>query len=327
MNESKSTETKKKVSRKVTKRQRNLRNTIMMAGLSVVLLSGATYAWFTLSETAKITNLTLTVGEAGGLQIADIQGNDDAHGAYSTEIEIPEVENQNKLMPATMLEGNKLNYPTYQDGVLDHITEIQEDEANKGTLYDRYEDGSGKDVYYITKTFYLKTDKGTNETQYGIALSPSVLTGNTSGYLASDPKVSGTYVLCTNKTAQPADNLYASAALRISFTNNSIADSGTTIYEPNSDVDVTGGTGASLKADLEIQEMDSNIKQLKNGAFSSDTTAASNEIFKILGGGTDNQIVMRIWVEGEDAQCVNEVAIDEMVARIQFTLTGTETTQ
>ncbi|MDY5575920.1 MAG: hypothetical protein SPF70_00355, partial [Lachnospiraceae bacterium] len=159
----------KKVSKKEARRKRNMRNTIMMAVICVLLLSGATYAWFTLSNTAKVTNMTLKVGEASGLQIAD-----DNNGNWGSVIELATGTTGAKLLPATMVTKGTIQKPIYNDkGEVSQLVALTEGDSMT------YEDsisanGNGKKIYCVTKVFYLKTEQGDANSTFDVFLSKGV---------------------------------------------------------------------------------------------------------------------------------------------------------
>mgnify|MGYP006967388487 CR=1 FL=1 len=50
-------------------RKKKLTNAILMAFVCILMMSGATYAWFTMSNTAKVTSMKLNVAAEGNLYI------------------------------------------------------------------------------------------------------------------------------------------------------------------------------------------------------------------------------------------------------------------
>ena len=58
--------------KRITKKKKfeNLKKLVFVCALCIIILVTATYAWFTLSNTARVTNMQLTVGDVTGLQIA-----------------------------------------------------------------------------------------------------------------------------------------------------------------------------------------------------------------------------------------------------------------
>lgn len=323
---------KGKVSRKEARRKRNMRNTVIMAALSVALLGGATYAWFSLSETAQVTNLTLTVGEAGGLQIANVDASNNV-GTYSTILELPDASGV-KLLPATCETTiGTIKAPTYENGEVTGTTDITSlsDSSSKyhfATFEEaKSEANKNAEVYFLKKEFNLKTEKGAATDLYDIVLDPG--TGwNADGILGDeDTNTTGTYLL--TKEAD-ANGVLASAAIRVSFENvtpkasdNSTPNftTATGIYEPNSNLASTAvGVGAKDSRGT-INVVSSTVAQDKDGDFDTNTensTAYSGTLFQIAGGKTENRIVMKIWLEGTDAQCLNEAALETLVGQLKF---------
>ncbi|MDY5576975.1 MAG: hypothetical protein SPF70_05790, partial [Lachnospiraceae bacterium] len=195
-------------------------------------------------------------------------------------------------------------------------------------------DRNGEKIYCVTKVFHLKTEQGATDSTFDVFLSKGVNgengTVSTNGYVSSNDTsdLSGTYVVCTRKennlTSEGNTGLYASNAIRFYFNNTSLSNENgkDSVFCPNSDVSDTSGHGANKVSGLDLA-ITADIKQKTSGEFES--TAASDKtystsVFKINGHGVDNKIEMKVWIEGDDPQCVNEVALDELLAQIQFTL-------
>ena len=78
---------------KGVRRARSMRNVVMMVLVCALMLSAATYAWFTLSKNAKVANLTMQVGEETSLMIApdtDKTGNAGKAGIYGSTLSFGE---------------------------------------------------------------------------------------------------------------------------------------------------------------------------------------------------------------------------------------------
>lgn len=344
MNESKSTETKKKVSRKVTKRQRNLRNTIMMAGLSVVLLSGATYAWFTLSNTAKITNLSLGVAKSSGLLIAPANDNGDVDSDnYGTILELEMTNEQAVLLPATLadLNGNNgTNYvmckPIYA-GEEGKVTLLSEITASDKVLKDSDVSGdAASEGYYYEKDFYLRVNA---DGTYDITLKAGTFEDNkaTGGTYVGEKNDNGASQLSTEEESD-ADTLPAASAIRIAFyTVSGNTESIIAVYEPNINYVKTGK--ASSIAGIGYQDQNYSLfniqspggsivaaRQSVDGKFIHSSTGTSNDsdVLFTMSGGQDNHYRMKVWIEGTDAQCYNEIALNSILGQIQFESTKVE---
>lgn len=304
------------------KGKRNMRQTLIMAVLCIVLISGATFAWFTLSDTARISNLTLTVGEATSLQIAEENSAKSGPDVYKSELVLKEVGDNVKLLPATVKTVGTVLSPKYVDGaVTDTETIDTATEGVDGTYYTF--DGanaevSEKNVYYLEKTFYLRTDEGSTSTTYNVVLAkgeglPSA------GYLTGDSLTGtekGTYMLAKKGTGEPV----ASSALRISFECAGTTSSG--VFEPNTDMSGTGSFATDSRSESDKTTAAIAVKQNKNGTFTEtfDSSSTESKTLFTIKGSTDNKIVMKVWVEGTDAQCVDEISMDSIIGSLKFAL-------
>ena len=138
-------ETKK--TKSLTQKAKKIRSIIMMTLLCVLMMSAATYAWFTLSNTAKATNLTMTVGDTTGLQIAPDTGT--GAGTFGSSITFNDI--KGTILPATTSNGINFFKPIYGDD-----GEVSSTEATTEYLDEKNTD-TNKEGYYIQYTFYLKS--------------------------------------------------------------------------------------------------------------------------------------------------------------------------
>lgn len=288
----------------LVKKAKKMRSMIMMMLLCVLMLSAATYAWFTLSNTAKISNLTMTVGEATGLQIAKDTGTGSAHtpGTYSSVLNFedgvdPNYKITGLLLPATTTDGQTFLMPVYdEDGKVSgskaadkHLTNATSQATDEG--------------YYYETTFYLKA---LGENSIHIKLKDGATLPNT-GIAENSNTATGTYVLAKNGSTKNKGYL-GSQAIRISLT----AGTNTLVYEPNSDVHGSSGMSAALANGVSFSPVASTSVQISTGAFSSQSK------YLTLAGNTDTLVTMRIWIEGTDDDCVNEISLNDIIAQLMF---------
>lgn len=296
---------KKKI-KSITKKAKKIRSIVMMSLLCVLMLSAATYAWFTLSDTAKVSNLTMTVGDVTGLQIAvDDEG---APGTYGNELKYGDGEGSSyqitgTLLPATLISmADGIKKPVYDpagSGAVTNVADVETGEILKnGSL-------SSATGYYYETTFYLKSlgkdidvqlKKGENLSGTGVQKETETETG--------------TYVL--NKYTQSSSNNgsthIGAKAVRIWLTDgtNSI------IYQPNSNL--TNDSNTYTRADDEREwttEAPTDV-QKADGSFEKKQGKLS------LQANTDTKITMRIWIEGTDTFCGNEIKLENIIAQLQF---------
>lgn len=274
----------KKQSNKVNK----IRTVVMLLLLCIMLLSAATYAWFTLSNTARVANLTLKVGDISGLQIAPDEGN--RPGKYGSVLDL-KGKFRGKLLPATTRNGITILKPIYDDegNVSNTKTTTAKDKLTASS-------SANAEGYYYEISFYLKSlgksaevklKEGSNLSENGVANS----------------KQSGTFVVNSKRSTR-----IGAEAIRISITDGK----NTIVYEPNSNIGDNGGTRAEDKRSG-TSCVATTSKQLANGIFREQTKSIP------LSKDADTRITMRVWIEGTDTQCVNEIAMQEIMAQIQFT--------
>ena len=91
------------------------------------------------------------------------------------------------------------------------------------------------------------------------------------------------------------------------------------VYEPNYNVNVNPGIKAETTVGLPVGDYKSLTLQQSNvGEYATESDyKSSNELFQIQ-GNTDQRVIMRVWIEGEDPQCGNGVSLDSIVGQIQF---------
>lgn len=273
------------------KQKRKFKTALIMSLVCVVLLSGATFAWFTISNTAKVNNLKLTVVAEGSLKIAEEV---DGHlGTYSSEINFGT--SGQKLYPCTTTtDGQTMKKPLYSSSdVVSGVKEIAEAEKN---------------LYYYEKVMWLKVEEtggGTN--QYAITLAKR--SGETAPY-------TGSYVIDKSENNKSAAN-----CIRISF----IID-GTTvaIYEPNNGVSNSNeGSKATDNSGAGCTNTTLLHKQISDGTFIPITgkdpyyTNDSSELFSVT-ANTEKKVTVRVWFEGTDDQCTNAIQDGSIEGALTF---------
>lgn len=286
---------------------KKLRSVVMMVLLCVLMMSAATYAWFTLSNTAKVANLTMKVGEATGLQIAKDTGTQP--GTYGSVLtfddgQTPIYKITGKLLPATTTDGRVFSKPTYNDnGEVTRVVATTDSEKLTNATSNAEDEG-----YYYETTFYLKA-LGENGMTIQLKKGESMPTVNPIADTTNG--ATGTYVL--EKNGSTSDKgYYGVQSIRISLSVGEGESVQTLIYEPNNDSHGSGGTLASLSSGTSIAGPTSTSIQSGNGRFTSQSQTIS------LVGNQDTKVTMRIWIEGTDTDCVNEISLHDIIAQLQF---------
>lgn len=291
-----------KKKKKVSKKLKKARSIVMMLLLCVMLLSAATYAWFSLSNTARVNNLTMTVSEADGLRVALDEGiGEPAEDKWSGSISLQEV--KGVLVPATSADGKTFSKPKYDDeGKVSGVEALvgQDGELTKENTDDK------KEGYYYTLTFYMQSLSEDADIK--------LVRGNGLG----DASRKGTYVVrnsdktVNSKTTQ--DN--ASAALRISMQSDGSDVMG--IYEPCADVTFSGTKTGADRASYSPINGYTTQKQGKDGGFGEGYASEHSGVVLHLTKDKKTKITLHIWVEGEDSECVNQIELDNLLTQLQF---------
>lgn len=282
----------------LTQKAKKIRSVVMMTLLCVLLMSAATYAWFTLSNTAKATNLTMTVGDTTGLQIAPDNGT--GAGTFGSSITFNDI--KGTILPATTSNGINFLKPIYDDDGSVSSTEA-------ATEYlDVKNDDTNKEGYYIQYTFYLKSLGADSDVwlKAGSGISDGTWTADGSQY-------NGTYML-----AKEVDNdkkVPASAAIRMSLTVDG-ASTVSSIFEPNNNIENPAGLEKGMdyaENKLTLTVASPTIIQDKSGKMT--TNGVAVHLLK----DKATKIVLNIWIEGTDAQCVNQISAKNLIGQLVFT--------
>lgn len=273
----------KKQENKAKEKKKDLRKKIILFCVCILLLGSATFAWFSVSNSPKVTNLALVAGTSGNLKIADT-----AAGPFGDMVDLSTGSGGNMrnvvLNPTTTQNGRDFFAPVYKESRVTGVEAIGSSDLNTNYVYEK--------VFYLMAETENTTSKIRKYDIYFVGIK-------TDG--------GGTYI-----TDVKSGNAAASA-IRISFT---LEDGTTVIYEPNTDIHVSGEHAeSSLGNSYGSYET---VKQLSNRMFQNATNNNSERIFTLT-ENTPTKVTMRVWVEGTDQDCVNAIAAGEIMGQIQFT--------
>lgn len=273
------------------------RNIVLISLLIVAAGSVGTYAWFSVSNRARVENLALIADHSGNLQIADDLGN--GPGTYSDVLDLTRATGASEmantiLSPVTTKDGVNFFAPDYNSLTqsVDSVTAI----TNRQEL-NRY--------YIYEKTFYLRAgaadgnNVGSIKRVYDIALYG----------VNNNNRNNGCFIYQPSSRGDTAAN-----SIRVSFT----LDNGTSyIYEPNYDVHNTDTNRARDGVSNEYGRYRT-YQQRSTGAFVvSPKTNESEKLFTI-DENVNVKVTMRIWIEGTDVDCTNSIGADSIAGQIQF---------
>lgn len=279
-------------------RKKKLTNAILMAFVCILMMSGATYAWFTMSNTAKVTSMKLNVAAEGNLYIGKNATTVKSEKKtsvtwYDTENTAAEV-----LYPCTSSDGVTMSKPEYKtEKIVEKVTEITN--ANE------------KATYCLEQVFYLYMDEGEGATPhtYDVCLAQK---GD-----AVDGKYDGTYFANEN----------GGNCVRVSFqlATDEVAKKVSAVYEPNYDDDSSSENFATDNSGVVV--VTTTHKQSTDGKFtkSEGESGDSDKLFQITGNEV-TKVTIRVWFEGTDNQCFNEIAKQEILGQLKFIANKTTTT-
>lgn len=299
-------EENEKKKKKIVKKAKKVRGIVMMTLLCVLMMSAATYAWFTLSKTAKLANLTMTVGDVTGLQIAEDKGTTPVESDWKGTIEGGTF--VGKLLPATTTNGIDMLKPEYDDNGAVKSTVAADTKITKNSL-------SSDEGYWIETSFYLRA-RGEDAGTTNIKLANGENIGN-NGIWSEDvnvnSKYNGTYVLSKNVIST---DILPGAAVRISLQKNT--ENSTKVFEPNSSYNTNATYVATDNRD-------------NKGVITSDVTqdmsgACSEAVILTLNNNEATKITLRIWIEGGDPQCGNEISAKDIITQLKFVTADTPVT-
>ena len=298
----------------------------LLVGMLAMMVASS-FAWFTISDSPRVSDMGLFVHSPTGLQIStDYAAPDELWGQI---IRYPElVSNTSPLKPVTWSEKDQcfkaIRYGS--DGRQRGNFRILNDQDHANQM--------GDNQYYTMAVFYARTDA-----KCTISLADAV-------ELQDGEYGAGTYVIGTPVwDAEQGVHIDAGSgahyAVRIGFlvtkidsnTGEAIGESVFTIYEPNADghrgetkqvLDTPSSDGTetlvsrdrlvqqSTSAWVEADPVQRDVTVKKLGTFLTET-----ELFELDIGETA-QIVMYIWIEGQDVDCYGLPEDASLFANIQF---------
>lgn len=283
------------------KRWKDIRNAFVMFCVMVAMLSTATYAWFTLTDSPTVTSLQMTAATKGGLKISKTVG-----GPWESAIDLSDKTTVDgkpfKLIPVSP-SGAGFSEPVYTGSNVTALNSkvLTTDDELKGVVA-KYE-------------YYLKADDGT--VGVGIIAGDPGQTG-TMGVTGGVANLAGSLV--RQRTGQDGDTatMNAERAIRIGFVVDGTSDM--IIYEPNNG---TGNTGT--KAGNSVTGPTSKVISNASGQITTGGSGnTSVKLFEVSDAG--KKVTMYIWIEGTDDDCVDQIQTDGIEAQIQFTVVDGGTT-
>ena len=282
-------------------------STIAMLVVGVMSLTGVTYAWFSMGTTASVDNISLSVDNAsGGLQIGQIGSNNAIE--WATSVTAPT--RSDKLVPVST-DG------VVASGVLNFLAGT----VNGTTL----ENIASSNSYYMFNVYF----RNDGNEAINVILDPT-----TSLQIAATSNTTGRSDYATRIAFVPS----ASSAIAASMTDADFA-AGTSsiIYEPNATLHTAGaiiekaasgwGTGEGNDAKWTYKALSTASTYTSTNRYSGSelvemTTRETSSTATIVTVDAHSacRVKVYVWIEGQDADCINENAGATFTGAIKFKL-------
>lgn len=297
-----------------------------MVLILLVMLTVASYTWFSLSRTPRVSNMAMYFNAPTGMEISISP----LHSEWGKRLSYADmVKETSPLRPVTWSEKDQMFYGAVygMDGRLTGKWLPLSDERNANR--DHYEG------YYCIGTFYARSDDTVK-----VSLTPAVAVeeGGTTG---SGTFVTGTPAWNADTVSHENGGKGAEYAIRIGIKIYRLDEHYNPtdepplfyIYEPNSDRHTNGGEGyvdtRSIDGTETLVSRDRIYTQSTTSWTESDPPQRDKQIYTfgefadqtdlfILQEDETVKIQVYIWLEGQDVDCTNAIADAQITANIQF---------
>lgn len=319
--------------KQLTQEQKRRLRTVLYAYLLLalfILLVAASYTWFSLSRTPRVSDMDVFVSAQTGLELANTYDAPDDN--WSEVIDFSSiVGTETQLKPSSWSEEQQTlvtsDYGTDGRTIGDSYTPLTDAlNANRNDDYG----------YYVKGSFYARSGS-----QVTVSLGEAVEVNegrNTAGTYVIGTPLWNTQTLLHDDGGQGAET---AVRLGLRFTRID-PDSGVTygdsefyIYEPNYDEHIDPG----IEGEVETENVDdggpltdeSHMIRQTASTWSEANPVQSNVTIKSLGKFDTNtelfeiepgemwKIDLYIWLEGQDVDCTNLIEDAQIIANIQFT--------
>jgi len=288
----------------MNKLMRKLSISILAVVFAVVAMGATTFAWFTLTNTAKVTQFEIDVTSAEGIELSVVDG------VWGSTIDGSVIEG------LTGVSGAQLTAVTTADGT-----------SGFATLNSLLENGT----YDIT----TPAVSGSHYVEFTIKVRSREMSKNiyidhtttdiTSKGITWQPDTSFTIDGTPITQATAPFSVYASSAARMSFDGaNTVIYEDTTLGTSSMSFDWSEGAlnyyAAKMNYDAP-QAINPAITPytVKEVGVAEDTIIATTAGTLNAAGWSEATIVVRIWLEGWDAECYNAIFDDTLQITIGFT--------
>ena len=287
----------------MNKLMRKLSISILAVVFAVVAMGATTFAWFTLTNTAKVTQFEIDVTSAEGIELSVVDG------VWGTTIDGSVIEG------LAGVSGARLTAVTTPDGETEFKTLDTLLQTGAYTLADAL---SGNHFAQFT----IKVRTRTASTPIYIDhLNTSIASTGISWQPDTSFTIDGTTPITQ---ATSPFTVYASHSARMSFDGDS-----TVIYEDTS-AGTSGQSSDWTKGALNYFAAKNNYTGMGTitpaiSAYTSEPVGVAEDTViattaaTLTNGWAETTIVVRIWLEGWDAECYNAIFSDTLKVSIGFT--------
>ncbi len=315
-----------------TEKRKNRRSLVFIYVILLLvlltLLTVATYTWFSLSRTPRVSDMNMYITTREGLELSA----DPKSEEWVKQLDFRLIESVTApLRPITWSQQQQRFVAALYgaDGRLTGYnlwTPLSDDfNANRDDVYG----------YYIKSTFYVRTG-----VEMDVTLSPAVEVDE--GINGSGTYVIGAPLWDAEAVSHNNGGQGAESAIRIGFriteadANGEVAENAKStffIYEPNSDTHIDGSLGyvptPSIDGAEQLIGSEYLIRQTAS-TWTETNPVKRNAVIKRLGEFTDTPVLFHIrpgqtikidlyvWLEGQDVDCTNQMNAAQIVANIQF---------
>lgn len=272
-------------------RKKALMSSLAMLLVAVVALSSATYAWFTNSQKASISTIEVKAAAASGLQISATG----ATGTWGTNLD------PTGTVPSAFIPSSSVDTTSFFSGGIGDDGTLT---ATDVTLAGDTESTVGSQ--YMKNVFYLKTDAESSVLKFD---QLNVTTGTKN--LSESVRFALVYQGTANVAAVTDATTFEGTAQTI-------------IYEPKATSHSTSGAAG---AELTTMALNQAVTAVAPDAIPAASTTAQDTVTNATAGTTIvtipqgiSKMVLYIWLEGQDVDCINRAAGDTINADIAFTI-------
>lgn len=295
------------------KKRRKLLPAIAMLTVSAIMLSTATYAWFTMNKDATVSNIQMTATTPSSIEISlgHISGGDGEtksitnpeENDWYNEIDFSTVYDKvGQISPASTTTGNADSFFAATDAVTNGTATKYMDANVQSVKQIKGNTTTTTQGYYLEFPIWMRTR--------GIKDANITLSENS-----------------TVKLLTEGDANDITQAVRLAFVDQSgtgpITASKPTIWNPNSGTYFTGGAVESFASSTATYKEVTDL--IQTTTYNEDGTVKANgtELFTLTKGtedapGTAVKFIVRIWIEGQDQTCVNKNAGSKFVGNLNF---------